>query len=285
MTRFTAIDVETANESMASICQIGGVVFENGVEVDSFSTLIDPEDYFCGWNVDVHGITEEDVAGAPTFADYLPELVARIDSGIVACHTHFDRVSLSRACERIEVSTFGCAWLDTARVARRIWPGEEGGYGLAALAERLDITFEHHDALEDARAAGGVLLAAMQTSGLDLDGCFARCRQPIDLSRDERLRLEAGDGPLADHRIVFTGSLCIARADAAKLANSFGAGIDPGVTKKTTMLVVGDQDLSKLNGSTKSGKHRKAETLIAQGQMIRILAESDFARLCDREYL
>ena len=36
-----------------------------------------------------------------------------------------------------------------------------------------------------------------------------------------------------------------------------------------------------LNGHEKSGKHRKAEELIAKGQFIRILRESDFKRLAE----
>jgi len=49
-----------------------------------------------------------------------------------------------------------------------------------------------------------------------------------------------------------------------------------GVTKKTTILVVGDQDLRLTRGQAKSSKHRKAEALIASGGAIRIVGESDF---------
>ncbi|WP_420897434.1 BRCT domain-containing protein [Altericroceibacterium xinjiangense] len=66
------------------------------------------------------------------------------------------------------------------------------------------------------------------------------------------------------------------RQDAADLAHEHGAAVGPGVTKRTTMLVVGNQDLRKLAGSTESAKHRKAEALIGKGQPIRIVAEADF---------
>ena len=51
------------------------------------------------------------------------------------------------------------------------------------------------------------------------------------------------------------------------------------VTKHTTLLVVGDQDIRALNGHEKSSKHRKAEELMAKGLPIRILTESDFASM------
>ena len=44
-------------------------------------------------------------------------------------------------------------------------------------------------------------------------------------------------------------------------------------------MVVGDQDIRVLAGHDKSSKHRKAEELIAKGQKIRILKESDFTEL------
>jgi DNA polymerase III subunit epsilon len=51
------------------------------------------------------------------------------------------------------------------------------------------------------------------------------------------------------------------------------------VTKQTTLLVVGDQDVRKLAGHKVSTKHRKAEELIADGQPLRMLSESDWLAL------
>jgi len=67
--RFIAVDLETANPRMSSICQIGIVTFENGKEVDAEVRLVDPLDYFDPYNVAIHGITQEQVQGAPCFTD------------------------------------------------------------------------------------------------------------------------------------------------------------------------------------------------------------------------
>ena len=45
------------------------------------------------------------------------------------------------------------------------------------------------------------------------------------------------------------------------------------------MLVIGIQDMKKLEGYEKSSKHRKAEVLIEKGLDIRILSEADFSEL------
>ena len=74
-------------------------------------------------------------------------------------------------------------------------------------------------------------------------------------------------------------ALTILRSEAADLAASVGCEVDHGVTKRTTILVVGDQDIERLAGHDKSSKHRKAEELIRKGQPIRIIRETDFREL------
>ncbi|MNG05161.1 DNA polymerase III subunit epsilon [compost metagenome] len=87
------------------------------------------------------------------------------------------------------------------------------------------------------------------------------------------------DGPLFGNVVVFTGALSIPRQEAANVASLAGCDVATGVTKHTTLLVVGDQDIRVLAGAEKSAKHRKAEELMAKGQKIRILGESDFGHL------
>ena len=280
---FLALDVETANPDFGSICQIGIVGFEDGLVREAWQTLVDPEDYFDSTNVSIHGIDEERVKDAPTFPEVFAAVSERLARMIVATHTPFDRVALQRASERYGLPEFNCTWLDTARVVRRTWSEfSRRGYGLANVAERLRIRFAHHNAQEDARAAGEILVCAMQETGMTVKEWLDRVRKPIDLSR-----FSAGppvmdgdpDGPLYSEVLVFTGSLRITRDEAAEMAARTGCKVARGVTKETTILVVGDQDIRKLAGHEKSSKHRKAEALIAQGQTIRILRESDFAHL------
>lgn len=46
MTAFVTIDFETANGNLASICQIGVAAYSDCQEVDTFSTLVNPEEPF-----------------------------------------------------------------------------------------------------------------------------------------------------------------------------------------------------------------------------------------------
>lgn len=278
--RFTAIDVETANADMASICSIGVVAFEGGAPISHWYSLIDPDDFFDPVNVSIHGISERDVQGAPTFSDVASEIDRFLGGQVVVTHTHFDRVAMHQAAGRWSIIAPSCTWLDSARVARRTWAEcARSGYGLANLCKMIGYTFEHHNALEDAKAAGHVILAAMQESGLDLDAMQKRVLHPIAPSTSGAASITRDgnpDGPFAGEVIVFTGALEIPRREAADLAASIGCAVANSVTKKTTMLIVGDMDVTKLAGHNKSSKHRKAEGLISAGQPLRIIRETDF---------
>lgn len=277
LTSFVSIDVETANSFMGSICQIGAVRFDQGREVDHLSLLVDPQDEFDDINVSIHGITETLVRGQPVFGERYAELNAFAGGAVLVCHTHFDRVALAQACAAAKHPPLNCRWLDSARVARRAWPDvSRSGYGLAPLADRFGFEFRHHDAAEDARTAGLILLKAIGDTGLGVEDWLSRVERSISGSDPSVRRSGDGDGPLCGESVVFTGAMSMPRQMAADHAHNLGAAVESGVTKHTTLLVVGDQDLSKLAGHTKSSKHRKAEELISKGHSIRILAESDF---------
>ena len=116
---FIALDVETANAGLASICQLGTVTFHSGQVVDQWQTLVNPEDYFDGINVAIHGITPEMVEDAPTFPQVAGVLRSTLKGHVVVSHMPFDQVALSRAAERYRLPNLECTWLDSARVARR----------------------------------------------------------------------------------------------------------------------------------------------------------------------
>ena len=56
---------------------------------------------------------------------------------------------------------------------------------------------------------------------------------------------------------MFTGALAIPRREASDMAAVAGCHVAGNVSKKTTILVVGTQDRSKLKGYEKSTKHRR----------------------------
>ena len=159
---FAAIDIETANRDRSSICQIGIAKFADGNLVSEWSTLIDPEDYFDEVNISIHGIEPQMVKGQPKLPDIAGVLRGYLENGVSVCHSNFDRIALARAFAKYKLSPISTSWLDSARVARRTWKDLAQGYGLKNVCNKIGYEFRHHDALEDAKAAGHVLLAALQ---------------------------------------------------------------------------------------------------------------------------
>jgi DNA polymerase-3 subunit epsilon len=282
---FIAIDVETANADYSSICQIGIAEFQNGKIVDKWKTLINPEDYFDPFNVSIHGISEKDVKNAPTFNQIYEELKERLNDKITIHHMPFDRIAINRACDYYDLEHTKPKWLDSAKIVRRTWADfAHSGYGLSNIAKFLDLTFEHHDALEDAITAGLVVVKASEISNLTIEEWFKRVGQPIFTYKkgSTSINLDGNpEGQLFGENLVFTGALSIPRSEAGIIASKIGCKVTNSVTKTTTMLVVGIQDDTKLAGYEKSSKHRKAEELIEKGISIRILSENDFVEICN----
>lgn len=274
---FVALDVETANADLSSICQIGIVQFDAGAIFKHDSFLIDPQDEFDEINISIHGIESTDVEGSPTFAALFPTLAGLLSSQVVVHHTAFDRIAIARAMEKSSLPPLSCLWLDSARVARRMWEQyRQSGYGLANLAADFGIVFEHHDASEDARAAGEIMHRAIAESGVSAVDWVKRIQQKPS---DHIARTGNPDGPMAGETVVFTGALEIVRTEAADLAAAAGCHVARSVTQKTTLVVIGNVDVRQLAGHDKSAKHRKAEKLIAAGAKLRIISEDDFRAL------
>ncbi len=294
MLTFNSIDVETANADRASICQIGIVHVRDGKFEGEWETLVNPEDWFDPWNVDIHRIDKNDVRYSPTLPEIRDELRHRLRGSVLVSHTSFDRVAFERAMTKYDLEQLQVTWLDSAKIARRAWPESYGrrGYGLKNIAKELEISFRHHNALEDAKAAAEIVLRACAATETDIEDWLRRVNHPIFPSSSSGARSTTSgtssakrdgnmEGTLFGETILFTGALDVPRSRAADMAAEAGCNVVDGASKKVTMLVVGIQDESRLKGYEKSSKHRKVEVLIEEGSEIQILSESDFFELID----
>ena len=197
-TEFTAIDLETANPDAFSICQIGIARYLDGELAEEWMSYIDPEAKFNPDNIAVHGITEAVVRGWPRLQEVSARLHEMLDGRIVVSHSQFDRVALEQAFDRHEIPRLDCAWLDSTLVARRAWDGfSKRGFGLENLCRILGYRYQRHDALGDAKAAGVVVLAAIEQTGVGLERWLQQVELPID--EGPRLPIRAlGAAPAAE---------------------------------------------------------------------------------------
>ena len=184
---FVVIDVETATPDPSSICQVGIASFLHGQLEDEWQSLVNPECDFAPAHIAVHGIHEDDLWQAPSWDKIYPEVHARLAGQIVVSHTLFDRIALERARTRFNLMELECRWLDSAKVARIAWSRfARGGYNLPSLAAHFGIAYRAHDALEDARCTGLMLLRAMEEAGLNAEEWLDRVAPRANLQKARR---------------------------------------------------------------------------------------------------
>ncbi len=160
--RFIALDVETANRQRDSLCQIGFVEFENGVEVQSWSTLVNPECEFEDMNIHIHGIKPADVKDSPKIHLILDGLITATAGQFVVHHTDFDRQVIKACLAKHGKPKLKCNWVDSAIIVQRTWEKYQGsGYKLKQLAQDFNLPYKAHDAEADARTAGLVTILAL----------------------------------------------------------------------------------------------------------------------------
>lgn len=277
---FVVIDVETACSDYGSICQVGIVGFSGSKEVLAWEQLVDPRQPFDAFNVRLHGIDERRVRGAPDFRSVHGQIRSLLGGRVTVAHSGFDRGALRRACEDCDLDEVEARWLDSVGVARIAWP-ELPNHKLNTLAAHLSIPLNHHDALSDARAAGLVVLRAMEATGAGLEDWFcyrrrAELRAPPDAPPNfSAVRKPAGEGALSGHRVVITGTLSVSREQMADRIAAAGGRVGSTLAPSTTLLVLGEER------DGPSAKHRKAIALREAGGDVQIVSEGDLQAMLE----
>ena len=263
---FVVVDVETACSRVSSICQIGIVGFRDGAEVFEYETLVDPLDRFSSFNTRIHGITCDHVAGSPTFADIHAVVDGHLSGRITVAHSFFDKGALGAACAMHERAVIETRWLDSVRVAKRAWP-ELPSHRLNVLTKFLGVQHKHHDALSDARAAGMVIVRAIERTGIGLAGWLSPAN-----GRGVASPKAAAEGPLKRERVAILGA---ARdGELARCLAAAGARVMAGVGVTTTKLVISDeQPFGRF--VTAHAEHRRAEAMRSAGAAIEIVTEAE----------
>ena len=163
---FTVVDIETTTNAVdrAEVVEIAAVRVRDRVIVDELSALVRPAGRIDPAAAAVHGISEAEVAAAPTFTELWPRVRAFCGSDTLVAHNghHFDFPILERLSGETLAGTY-----DTLPLARRLVPGSAS---LSNLAAHFGVdTGRSHRALDDTRALAKVFLALRA-----LNDAFAR---------------------------------------------------------------------------------------------------------------
>lgn len=167
---FVTVDVETANNNVGSICQIGLAKYVDFELVDSYSTLLMPEGDFGYYNTKVHGLTMADVFDSPCMDEVHDEVVEFISDNIMVSYSNFDKRSLRSCWQAYSLESPNLRWVDALAMLRRHYPRySKSGASLGNVCKEWGFNFSHHDALEDAKACGFVMSKMMREHRIDIN--------------------------------------------------------------------------------------------------------------------
>lgn len=175
-----AVDLETTglNPDYDRIIEIGALKFEGDEVIDEWESLIDPGCPVPPYIMQLTGIRDEDVQGAPRLSEMLPDLRLFIgEATIVGHNVGFDlaflrRAGVARANPAVDTYTLASVMLPaTAR------------YNLTALTSMIGVPVEDaHRALDDCRgtmALYNALWARVMTLPLDVLTEIVRLGQQV----------------------------------------------------------------------------------------------------------
>ncbi|WP_138316637.1 exonuclease domain-containing protein [Rhodoluna limnophila] len=148
MKQIVAIDLETTGFGKSDrIVEIGAVFFdhESGNIIGELETLVNPMRNISDESSRIHGIRAADVSMAPTFEEIAEDFLRLIEGRHVIAHNaNFDLRFLTQEFERIGMT------LDFQKVSCTM---ELTGQSLPVACQQIAYEFQHHSALEDARAS------------------------------------------------------------------------------------------------------------------------------------
>ena len=156
---YVVFDLETTGLSYTddAITEIGAAIYCNGKMERQFQTFVDPERRLPPKIVELTGITDEMLKGAPKISQAIPEFLEFCgDRPLVAHNADFDVSFVKAACQRLGLP-FAPLYLDTLVMAEGLLPGLSR-HKLNIVADTLSLpAFNHHRAVDDAMTVGYML--------------------------------------------------------------------------------------------------------------------------------
>lgn len=284
--KYTIIDIETTGLSPAwdEIIEIAAIRYEKGVKTDEYLTLVHPENDVDEYITELTGITNEMLTDAPTisecigaFADFVGESI------LVGYNVNFDINFIYDNMLQYLEKPLSNDFVDVMRIARKELP-ELKHHRQADVLKFFNINIDRaHRALNDCEACNSCFMALREhiiAGGTTLDGfCSLLCSKNGKRAKDIKATSNEFDEchQLYGKVCVFTGALeKMSRAEAMQLIANLGGIPADGVTKKTNLLILGNNDYCKTIKDGKSSKQKKAEKLILDGADLQVIPEQVF---------
>ncbi len=171
--RYAVVDVEGNGQQPPDLVELAVVPIVGGIIGQRVSWLVKPGRPISPMATRIHGLTNQDVAEAPAFADIEAEVRQVLDADVLVAHNaHVDTGVLRR-----HLGGWQCPEVfDTLKLARRLVPGRES-YKLGALVT----TFALADGLPAGLTPHRATYDALVTARLFVHLATRQDRGPLSL--------------------------------------------------------------------------------------------------------
>ena len=158
------VDTETTGLSVLHdrVIEIGILRIENGVLVDGYQTLINPQMYVSSIIEQLTGIKKDDLDSAPVFEDVQRKVQELLDGAVFVAHNvRFDYSFLKNEFKRCG-EMFSPKHFCTAKLSRMLFP-QHRHHNLDSIIQRFGFSCERrHRAFDDAKILWDFYQAAQQ---------------------------------------------------------------------------------------------------------------------------
>ncbi|WP_410675532.1 exonuclease domain-containing protein [Amycolatopsis sp. cmx-4-68] len=153
---YVVVDVEGNGQQPPDLVELAAVPIVAGVAGEPSSWLVKPDQPITPFARRIHGIRNEQVEEAPTFAAIEAEVLKALDASILVAHNaHVDVGVLQR-----KLGDWECPEIfDTLKLARRLMPGRPS-YKLGALVDAFDLAQDLPPDLTPHRATYDAIVTA-----------------------------------------------------------------------------------------------------------------------------
>ena len=150
---------------MDRIIELGAVKLVNGEIAEKFSTFVACKERLSNEIINLTGIRDEDLIGAPEIDKVLADFYKFTDGAILVGHNvNFDYRFVHYYGEE-NGYMFDKKLYDTLALAQEVLRGRLANYKLNTVADHYGLTFNHHRAFDDACVTAKVFIELVKAKG------------------------------------------------------------------------------------------------------------------------
>lgn len=295
---YTVIDLETTdfNFFYGDIIEVGAVKVRNNLVVDQYSELLRIDYDLPKHIVKITGITNKMLRDARDSYDVASDFFSFIGNDVLIAHNaNFDINFLYDLHADLELPPLTNDFVDTLRLSRKVHKNLKN-HKLDTLCNFYNIDRVYHRSLSDCTSTYQVYIQLYNYLLHNEDVLSAK--RNYNILPNERVHnidlksvLESVN-EIDEQNYFFNKSICfsgrmdyLTKFEAAQLVEKLGAIFSKALNKNTNLLVLGNLQYQQEIYGDKSTKHKKAESLIADGFDMEILTESDFLEIISQYYV